>query len=288
MSTLHIIGGNGFVGASVGLYIQSLANVDLAVGLYGRNELDLLKPEQVNKFFSSIEPDDVVLVAAAVSRLTDNSYQCFKDNCDMAENLATAIKNHGPVNHLIYLSSIDVYGQQTHNKILCEQSALAPEDYYACSKVAGESLLKIAFKETPGSLSIFRLTGIYGPNDKGKSLIGSFTRRLIDKKPIMLFSGGSSLRDYVYVDDLAEIIHESIKKNVSGVFNIATGRSLRIKEIAEAIQKNICPEEDRLTFSDESDRNYDLEFDTGKLQGAFPGFRFRKIDQGIADYLRHS
>jgi nucleoside-diphosphate-sugar epimerase len=287
MTTLHILGANSFIGANVGRYIQNLPSAVFSVILYGRNDLDLLSPELVDRFFSSIKPNDSVLVAAAVSRLSDNSYQCFKDNCDMAANLATSIKEHGSENHVIYLSSIDVYGQQTHKQSLCEQSALAPEDYYACSKVAGEYFFKIALKQNPELLSIFRLTGIYGPNDQGKSLVGLFTRRLFDKKGITLFSGGISLRDYVHVDDLAKIINRAIEQRISGVFNVATGISSSIKEIAEASQKLICPDDNQLTISDESNRNYDLDFDITKLHDAFPDIKFRSIEQGIADYINN-
>ena len=288
MTTLHILGANSFIGANVGRYIQNLPNAVFSISLYDRNDLDLLDSELVNRFFSSIKPNDSVLVAAAVSRLSDNSYQCFKDNCDMAANLATSIKQHGSKNHIIYLSSIDVYGQKTHKKALCEQSALASEDYYACSKVAGESFLKIAFKQRPELLSIFRLTGIYGPNDQGKSLVGLFTRRLFDKKGITLFSGGNSLRDYVHVDDLAEIIYRAIEQKIFGVFNVATGNSSSIKEIAEVTQKLICPSENQLTMSDKIDRSYDLHFDISKLQGAFSDIKFRSIEQGIADYINNN
>ena len=288
MPTLHILGANGFIGANIARYIRGLPNLDLSITLYGRNDLNLLNPQSVSKFFSSVESSDHVLVAAAVSRLTDNSYQCFLDNCQMAANLAAGMEEHAPQSHLVYLSSIDVYGQKTENQTLSEQSALAPEDYYACSKVAGESFLKIAFKQRPELLSIFRLTGIYGPNDKERSLVGLFTRRLLDKEGITLFSGGTSRRDYVHVDDLAEIIYQSVQKKVSGVFNIATGKSSSVREIAEFAHQIICPDENRLTYSEEVDRNYDLVFDISKLQGAFPSIQFRSIERGIADYVNNA
>ena len=93
MPTLHILGANSFIGANVARYIRGLPNSDLSIALYGRSDLNLLNPELVSKFFSSIESRDPVLVAAAVSRLTDNSYQCFLENCQMAKNLATALKS---------------------------------------------------------------------------------------------------------------------------------------------------------------------------------------------------
>jgi len=288
MPTLHILGANSFIGANVARYIRGLPNSDLSIALYGRNDLNLLNPELVSKFFSSIESSDPVLVAAAVSRLTDNSYQCFLENCQMAKNLATGIKEHASQSHLMYLSSIDVYGQKTQNITLSEQSTLAPDDYYACSKVAGESFLKIAFKHRPELLSIFRLTGIYGPNDKERSLVGLFTRRLLENKEITLFSGGTSLRDYVYVDDLAEIIYQSVQKKISGVFNIATGKSSSVREIAEFAQQIIRPNENQLTYSEEGDRNYDLVFNISKLQGAFPNVQFRSIERGISDYINNA
>ena len=68
MSTLHILGASGFIGANIARYIRGLPNLDLSISLYGRNDLNLLNPELVSEFFSSIESSDPVLVAAAVSR----------------------------------------------------------------------------------------------------------------------------------------------------------------------------------------------------------------------------
>ena len=119
-------------------------------------------------------------------------------------------------------------------------------------------------------------------------MVGLFTRRLLENKGITLFSGGTSLRDYVYVDDLAEIIYQSVQKKISGVFNIATGKSSTVREIAEFAQQIIRPNENQLTYSEEGDRNYDLVFNISKLKGAFPNVQFRSIERGIADYINNA
>ena len=284
MPTLHILGGKSFIGENVGRYIGNTSAGSLDVTLYNRNDIDLLDPRAVDSFFQHVHPQDSVLVAAAISRLTDNSYQCFKQNCDIAENIAQAIRT-STCRHLIYLSSIDVYGQQTKHHVLSEQSALAPEDYYSSSKLAGENILSIALQDKPQCLCILRLTGIYGPGDSGKSLIGLFVNRLRNKQRITLFAGGTSLRDYVYVDDLAELILNTITYRHSGLFNVATGVSATIREIAETVQSVMAIEENQLDFSSDTHRNYDLCFNTQKLTEKFPSVQFRTIKQGISHYL---
>jgi len=138
----------------------------------------------------------------------------------------------------------------------------------------------------PGNcpVAILRLPGIYGPGDLGISIVGKFASQLREKGRVRITGTGSSKRDFVEVGDLCRVIQILLEGPYHGVLNIATGKSVSIKQTAEIIaeQLNIPLEIDSLPG--DAARDHDLVFDVKLLRSLCPELSMKDLRRGIKGY----
>jgi nucleoside-diphosphate-sugar epimerase len=72
---------------------------------------------------------------------------------------------------------------------------------------------------------------------KNTSLISRFRQDAMEKRPLMLYSGGHEQYDMVEAGDVAEFILRACEREVSGIFHVGTGRALSVREIAEIVNR---------------------------------------------------
>ena len=141
------------------------------------------------------------------------------------------------VNKILAISSAAVYGQP---KVLplTEASQISPISPYGESKVAMEKHLE-DFSSKHGIETIsLRLFNVYGKGqtDAYAGVITKFMKNISENKPLIIFGNGSNTRDFISVNDVVASIHSAMK-NIAGKqgnqYNIATGKSVSIKELAE-------------------------------------------------------
>jgi len=255
-----ILGSSGFVGSN----LHNLLFKTYDTYGFSSKECDLLESDSVNKKLSFLDKNDILIVCSSITRLYENSLNSMNKNIKMVENLANFISKN-KIRQLIFLSTIDVYGISIDGKCN-ENSALNPTDYYATSKVASEFILKQVCKENEINLFIPRLSGTFGSGDKNKSTIYSLVSNAIQTKKIVLYNKGEDYRDFVDVSYVSNIIENAIKKDYSGILNIATGDSFQIKEIAVLI-KDILNNNAQIIYRDSSSesRAKHIEFDIKNL-----------------------
>jgi UDP-glucose 4-epimerase len=94
-------------------------------------------------------------------------------------------------------------------------------------------------------------------------------------------------RDFIWVNDVAFLSEEIIKKNIVGIFNIATGRSITILNIARLVAKSVGPKVEILRQSNKKDDNraFRLHFDITKLKVVFTTTEMTSLEDGLSQYL---
>jgi len=277
---IYILSNNGFIGSSIQNYFAQSAEV---IG-FSSKECNLIDSEKMNLKLSNITKEDVLIITASITRLVENSYSSMINNIRMIDNLCSFLVNH-QIKHLFFLSSIDVYGIENKYKI-DEKQIPNPNDYYSISKITSEHLLQKYSNEMGCNLSILRLTGIYGIGDEGKSTINKLFNSA-RKNKIIIYGDGTNKRDYVFVNDLANIIQKLIDCKHNGILNVATGKSLSIIEIANLLKKDYFPECEIVFKLDNSQekRIKHLEFDTLLLKKVLPSLEFTPFNNGIKKYV---
>lgn len=283
-----ILGSDGFIGSR--LFEKFSAAGQCRVKGLTLQDCDLLSADSTTKALSDIGGDDAVIITSAVTRLVDNTFTALVKNLQMAENVA-AVLLQKPVKQLIFFSTVDVYGINIkRSQKIHEGLALDPNDHYAISKAASEFLFRKICRKAQIPLIVLRLCGVYGAGDRARSTIGALIASALEKNRITVYGKGDNLRDFIYVDDIFEVAAAAIDKGIDDTVNVATGKSLSILQIAEAIRSllngNVEIDLKPQPPADEK-RIEDMVFDDSHFKELFPGLRMTCLKEGIAAYLEN-
>lgn len=143
------------------------------------------------------------------------------------------------VERVVYASSAAVYGEPKSLPVR-EDHPTKPLSVYGASKLAGESYCT-AFHSTYGvETLVLRYFNVYGPgqNVEYAGVIQKFIDRVSVGKPPIIFGDGSQTRDFIHVLDVARANVNAVRSKVKhGIFNIASGREISIRELADLISE---------------------------------------------------
>jgi UDP-glucose 4-epimerase len=138
---------------------------------------------------------------------------------------------------VIYASTAAVYGPSKELPIK-EEHPTNPISIYGASKLAGEAYCSSFYKTYGLKTIILRYFNAYGPGQSQEysGVIKRFIERIKQGKPPIIFGDGHQTRDFVHVKDIANANLLALVNSIDfGIFNIASGRSISILELAEMI-----------------------------------------------------
>jgi UDP-glucose 4-epimerase len=183
----------------------------------------------------------------------------------------------------VYASSVDVYGKSEHVEPIHESTDLRPEDYYALTKVMCEQMFQAA-SDACGPTTLLRLPGIYGPTDEGRSVVGTFVRKAIAGQQMEINGDGESTRDFVAVEDVANVVLHFVREPASSCVNVAKGASDSMTKLASIVADALdgTPSISRKKSEEE---NSSLEFDTALLRRLCPEIAMTSLETGVKEYV---
>jgi len=220
-----VTGDTGFVGTHL---VKKLIELNHEVtGFSPDKGKDIRNYAEIEK---SVKGKDVVIHLAAqtdVRKSFENPKLDYEVNYQGTKNVVKACEKFGT--RLIFTSSAAVYGNSrdipTH-----EDSPKLPVSFYGLHKLFAE---KECERINP---FIIRPFNIYGPG--GHGAINKFTELIKNDKEIVLFNDGSHTRDYIYINDIVSALILGLKSK-PGVYNIASGKETSLKEVIDAISKEL-------------------------------------------------
>ncbi len=246
-----VTGGCGFIGNHL---VKSLIDKGFSVTIFDNfsNSLENSKSSFLKNSVKVIEGDItnieqienatknqniVVHLAAKISVLesTKNPLETFRINVEGTKNVLSSC-NKNNVKKVIVASSAAVYGEIDSSKEkLTENSKTAPISPYGESKLEMEKVIKDFCNQYNINYSILRIFNIYGPNqsDEYAGVITKFLDKITNNNEPEIFGDGLQTRDFVAIHDVIDAIHNSISVNKNGIYNIASGKAVSIKELAE-------------------------------------------------------
>ncbi len=199
-------------------------------------EGNITKPLEI---LDAVKDHDIVIHLAAkisVSESISNPSDTFQVNVDGTRNvLISCEKNH--IKKLIVASSAAVYGEGSPDVKLTEESETNPISPYGESKVKMEQEIREFASKHDVNCVILRFFNIYGvgQSDEYAGVITKFMERITQDKPLEIFGDGMQTRDFIAIDDVVNSIHNAISHGKSGTYNIASGKIITIKKLADMI-----------------------------------------------------
>lgn len=192
------------------------------------------------------------------------------------------------IKFVFFSSGGTVYGNS--KTIHHESDPCEPISYYGLSKLMMEEMVRFEHRFSGLDYLILRPSNPYGPGQNlhgNQGIIAVALGKLIDRKPLTVWGDGSTVRDYIYIDDLADAVYQLICKGVvNDTFNIGSGKGYSINEILGLI-KSITG--DRLKVEYVPGRKSDVDkmvLDVRKLEKTI-NLHIEDMRKGIARFVKY-
>ena len=137
------------------------------------------------------------------------------------------------IGKLLYSSSASVYGV---NSLCNESDTLMPLSLYSSLKITSEKLIEGFCSEMNIDYIIARVFNMYGGNDNF-SVISKIINASLLKKTLHLVNNGTSVRDYIHINDVVNCYKLMLKSNAHGVVNVGSGKGNSVKSILEFLKE---------------------------------------------------
>jgi len=260
-SKIFIAGHNGLVGSSVNnLLIKKDFKKIITVN---RKQLDLTNTKKVFEFFKRNKIEFVIICAARVGGIMANSTyptEFLMENIDMQNNILKASIKYS-IKRVIFLGSSCIYPKISKTPIkeisLLSGKLETTNEAYALAKIAGIKASEYMYHQYKRDIVCLMPTNIYGINDNFNEfsghvipgMISKFIRANKEVKSVNLLGTGKPLREFLYVDDLAEAILlvlkstknklKKISDNSFPIINVGSNEIISIRKLAYLIKKKI-------------------------------------------------
>ncbi|WP_165056690.1 MULTISPECIES: GDP-L-fucose synthase [unclassified Adlercreutzia] len=246
---IYVAGHRGMVGSAIVRQLEKEGYSSIITRTHA--DLDLIRQDQVERFFEVERPEYVFLAAAKVGGIVANSNALadfMYENITLEMNVIhSAWKNN--CKKLLFLGSSCIYPRmapQPMPESCLLTSALEPtNEAYALAKISGLKYCEYLNRQYGTDYISVMPTNLYGPNDnyhpEHSHVLPALIRRFHEAKQVgaesvTCWGDGTPLREFLYVDDLADAC-VFLMNSYSGneTVNLGTGRELTIKELAELV-----------------------------------------------------
>lgn len=244
MKSVLITGGAGFIGSHLAASLLARGDSVLVIDNYatGRREnlaahplLEVVEGTiadagLVGGLFARFRPEIVVHAAAAYRNPRDWAEDIRTNVLGTANVVQAAGLN--AVSRLIYLQTALCYGRQPLEHPITLQHPIRPESSYSISKTAGEQYIELSGLD----FLSFRLANAYGPRNFSGPLPTFYDRLTTNRKCFV----SDSRRDFVYIDDLVEVVLKAIDgQGRRGFYHVSSGSDISIKELFDAVVRAV-------------------------------------------------
>ncbi len=246
---IYVAGHRGMVGSAIIRELKQQGYNNIICRTH--SELDLTNQAAVEHFFSIEKPDYVFLAAAKVGGIVANNNapaDFMYQNMMLEMNVINSAWRNG-CKKLLFLGSSCIYPRMAPQPMKEEcllTSALEPtNEAYALAKISGLRYCQYLKRQYGADFISVMPTNLYGPGDnyhpEHSHVLPALIRRFHEAKTagadsVTCWGDGSPLREFLYVDDLAELcilLMNCYSEEIT--INAGTGKEITIKELIEKV-----------------------------------------------------
>lgn len=183
--------------------------------------------------------DVIVHMAAQIDEAYSHEFSCgdTKANILGLINMLTLSVKY-KAKKFIFASSASVYGDDTDFPSV-ENSSKNPMTVFAVDKLLGEYYCdKWSTFYNLDTVSL-RISNVYGPrqNPENGGVVAAFIEKLYKGSGITIYGDGEQLRDFIYVEDVADAVYKASNIKFSGILNLSAGKATSINHLVKIIEK---------------------------------------------------
>lgn len=308
-----VTGGAGFIGSCVVrslnnagrndiVIVDNIADTDKWMNMRNKSYIKYVHKSKFLEELPTYENVEAIIHMGAQSSTTERDFDYLWEN---NFEYTKALWNYCAEKHIsfIYASSAATYGDGTLGfDDRMDIDKLLPLNGYGYSKQLFDQWVKHQAKSFPAQYCGLKFFNVYGPNEYFKGSMASMVfhgfNQIKETGKVKLFKScnphyadGGQLRDFVYVKDICKVIMWLLtNRQVSGLFNVGTGRAQSFAELAEStfhaldLEPNIeyidMPEKLRGKYQ------YYTKAEMGQLRQAGYPFEFMDVETGVRDYVQ--
>jgi len=253
-----ITGGLGFIGSNLAkalvdldadvLLVDSLipdygGNLANIAGFGSRLRVNIADVRQASTMSYLVQGRDVIFnLAGQVSHIDSmrDPHTDLEINCRSQLTILEACRQHNPKTKVVFAGTRQIYGRPERLPV-DETHLVRPTDVNGINKAAGENY-HIVYNNVFGVRACsLRLTNVYGPRQlirhNRQGFIGWFIRLALEGREIEIYGDGSQMRDFVYVDDVADaFLRAGAADSVNGdVFNVGGTEPISHRDLVKIL-----------------------------------------------------
>jgi nucleoside-diphosphate-sugar epimerase len=290
-------GCSGFIGSVV---------LDKAIRKYGNGNLCILTSSQIKKDVKTIihnnydfnpnifienGAEDIEILVHAGAFIPKNYKEVndiLKCNSNIINTEKLLFAKMPNLKRVIFISTLDVYSE---SDTILESTQEQPISLYGFSKLYCEKMIENFSNQNNLISQILRIGHVFGPGEeKYEKIIPLTISKILNGKDLEIFGDGEAIRTFIYVDDVAEAIINSIDLcQDNGIINIVGNEQITIKELVEKIVKIHDNKNINIKYIPNSSINRNIIFDNSKLKKTLLN-HFTSLEEGLRkeyDYMRN-
>ena len=248
---IYVAGHRGMVGSAICRELERQGYTNIITRTHA--QLDLCRQDAVDAFFAEERPEYVFLAAAKVGGIQANSEapaDFMYQNMMLEMNVIHSAWRNG-CRKLEFLGSSCIYPRMAPQPMKEDCLLTSPleetNEAYALAKIVGLKYCAYLNKQYGTDYISVMPTNLYGPNDnyhpEHSHVLPALIRRFHEAKvagapSVICWGDGSPLREFLYVDDLANLC-VYLMNHYSGdeTVNAGSGKEISIRELAELVAR---------------------------------------------------
>ena len=262
---IFLAGANGMVGRAINKILKKkgYGNPSLGGEIFcpTRAQIDLLNYNDLEAWYKLNKPSIVIIAAAKVGGILANSekpYDFIFENLTIETNIIDLSKKYG-VKKILFLGSSCIYPKLSKQPIkeeyLLDSSLESTNQWYALAKISGIKLCESLYIQYGINAISLMPCNLFGPGDnydlRGSHVLPAFIRKfetakINNEKEVICWGSGEPLREFLYVDDLAEACIFALRNwnitsddaprdsssNKLAWLNVGSGKEISIKDLS--------------------------------------------------------